>query len=172
MEDLYYVVNRQILAYQETGDANQLICLLEYYDRREGDPMIHMAFLEAFKKIACVEPRFLGVIERFPTGWQIEIKLAIILTLIQAKCPLFFFYFDQILDRHGIDFVICDVNVQVKFEDAKGSYRKDIIIWNIPTRLITHKEIVGWLEKITGQPIYDRLPFKTCQLIDKVLKYY
>ena len=134
--------------------------------------MVHMAFLEAIKKIACVDPVFiLKEIKSFPIGWQVEIKLAIILTLIVAKCPLFFFYFDQDLDRRGVDFVICDVNVQIKFEDAKGAFHKNVIIWNIPSHLITHKDIVEWLEKATGQSIYNRLPFETCQLIDKVLKY-
>lgn len=169
--DLLSLINYQILAYQKTSDINQLTCLLKYYDKQEKDPMIHMAFLEILKKIACVTPRILGVIEKFPIGWQIEIKLAIILSLIEGKCPLFYFYFDQDLDRRGIDFVICDTNIQVKFEDAKGMFHKNIVVWNIPSRLITHKEIVEWLEKVTGQSIYNRLPFETCQLIDKVLKY-
>ena len=170
--DLLALVNYQLLVYQKTGDIKELICLLKYYDKQEKDAMIQMAFLEVFKKIACVDPVFiLGKIKSFPIGWQVEIKLATILTLIESKCPLFYFFFDQDLDRRGIDFVICDVNVQIKFEDARGASRRNIVVWNIPSYLITHKDIVEWLEKETGQSIYNRLPFKICQLIDKVLRY-
>lgn len=170
--DLLSVINYQLLIYKKTSDIDQLICLLKYYDRQEKNSMVHMAFLEVFKKIACVEPRILGVIGRLPIGWQVEIKLATILTLIEGKCPLFYFYFDQDLDRRGIDFVICGISVQIKFENAIKEYPSKIIsIWNIPAHLITHKEIVEWLEKATGQSIYNRLPFETCKLIDKVLRY-
>lgn len=170
--DLLALVNYQLLVYQKTSNIKELTCLLKYYDKHEKDAMIQMAFLEVFKKIACVDPAFiLEKIESFPIGWQVEIKLATILTLIESKCPLFYFFFDQDLDRRGIDFVICDVNVQIKFEDARGASRRNIVVWNIPSYLITHKDIVEWLEKETGQSIYNRLPFETCQLIDKVLRY-
>lgn len=173
MYDDISIVNTSIMSYQKSHDASSLLSsLLSLYDGKETDPATNMAFLEGFKMVACSEPQaVLEHLRKFPFGWQIEIKLAIVMTLICHYNQLFWFVFDQELDRKGIDFLICDKNVQVKLGDSYHKIKPYCVAWEIPERAIGYKELLVYLEDLSGLDLKTRIPYETCLLIDKLMKY-
>lgn len=173
MYDDISIVNNSIMAYQKSHHAIGLLdSLLSLYDGKEKDPATNMAFLEGFKLVACSEPQaILKHLSRMPYGWQVEIKLAIAMTLVCHYNCAFWFCFDQELDRKGIDFLICDKNVQVKLGDSYHKIKYYCVAWEIPERVIGYKELLAYLEEISGLELKSRIPYEACLLIDKLMKY-
>ena len=173
MYDDITIVNNSIMSYQKSHDAIGLMSsLLSLYDGKEKDPATNMAFLEGFKTVACSEPQaVLSHIHKMPYGWQVEIKLAIAMTLISHYNCQFWFVFDQELDRKGVDFIVCDNNIQVKLGDAYHRINHYCVPWEIPEHVIGHKDIFSYLEGISGLDLKTRVPHEICLLIDKLMKY-
>lgn len=173
MYDDITIVNTSIMSYQKSRDALGLLSsLLSIYDGKEQDPATNMAFLEGFKLVACSEPQaVLPHIRKMPFGWQMEIKLSIAMTIIGNHNYIFWFAFDQILDRKGIDFLICDKNIQVKFGNHSNKIKHYCVAWEIPEHTIGHKEIFDFLEEISGMDLRTRVPYESCLLIDKLMRY-
>lgn len=173
MYDDITIVNTSIMSYQKSRDALGLLSsLLSIYDGKEEDPATNMAFLEGFKMVACSEPQaVLEHLRKLPYGWQIEIKLSIAMTLVCHYNQVFWFVFDQELDRKGIDFLICGKNVQVKFGSYCHKIKHYCVAWEIPEHTIGHKEIFDFLERISGMDLRTRVPYESCLLIDKLMKY-
>lgn len=173
MYDDITIVNTSIMSYQKSHDALGLLSsLLSIYDGKEEDPATNMAFLEGFKIVACSEPQaILPHIHKMPYGWQVEIKLAITMTLISHYNCQFWFIFDQVLDRKGIDFLVCDKNIQVKYGNACHNIKHYCIAWEIPEHVIGYKELLAYLEEISGLELKSRIPYEVCLLIDKLMKY-